>query len=350
MRDNKGTDYDSAKTVSRVVAGTVLFAIAKGVAPRRLRAATGLTVTDLLSQDGWRPQETLPAVWTLIAEHDPGRAVALEMAAVAPLDFFGPLSGAMRLAPTLRAALELALEYHGVMSELAELALVEDGCEARLQVHHPTDTLDLGHTAEAVIGIGARLCGELCADRWPLRRVEFTHAAHGPRAEYEAFFRVPVCFERERNTMVFERALLDRPSEPEQPALQAFLRAHLDTLHQQLADVRRDLALDGVREAIADGAAAGEYGAEHLARRLGMSVRSLQRRLEERGVSVQALLDEARTAAALELLADERLSIDEIAERVGYASARSFRRAFKRWTGETPAAARGRRRDDPGTT
>jgi AraC-like DNA-binding protein len=77
---------------------------------------------------------------------------------------------------------------------------------------------------------------------------------------------------------------------------------------------------------------------------LHMSERSLQRRLADEGVSFDALLDELRRELALRYLADEKVAIAEIAYLLGYSEPSAFHRAFKRWTGTTPAEARQQRR------
>jgi AraC-like DNA-binding protein len=73
---------------------------------------------------------------------------------------------------------------------------------------------------------------------------------------------------------------------------------------------------------------------------VGMSVRTLQRRLAEMGVSYSDLVDEVRLASALTLIDDRSIKLSEIARKLGYADAANFDRAFKRWTGLSPSQAR----------
>jgi AraC-like DNA-binding protein len=94
-----------------------------------------------------------------------------------------------------------------------------------------------------------------------------------------------------------------------------------------LVDVRRALAVRLPR---------GEAEIEVVARDLGMSTRTLQRRLSAFGVSYQELLDVGRRASAEKCIADSSLSIGEIAYLVGYSEPAAFHRAFRRWTGSTP--------------
>ncbi|MDR3448584.1 MAG: AraC family transcriptional regulator [Alphaproteobacteria bacterium] len=74
-----------------------------------------------------------------------------------------------------------------------------------------------------------------------------------------------------------------------------------------------------------------------LAERLNLSARTLRRRLAELGFNCQDVIEDSRNRLAKELLGNTRLRIDDIAERVGYSDASSFRKAFKRWTNTTPA-------------
>ncbi len=77
-----------------------------------------------------------------------------------------------------------------------------------------------------------------------------------------------------------------------------------------------------------------------LARTLGVSARSLQRRLKSEGTSHRMLLARARARAAQSLLVSSELTIDAVAKRVGFSERRAFERAFRRWTGRTPASFR----------
>lgn len=79
---------------------------------------------------------------------------------------------------------------------------------------------------------------------------------------------------------------------------------------------------------------------DEIARRLGMSVRSLHRRLAKDGMTFQNLTETTRRELAEGLLRDERSSLSEIAFLTGFSEQSSFNRAFKRWVGHTPATYR----------
>ena len=99
--------------------------------------------------------------------------------------------------------------------------------------------------------------------------------------------------------------------------------AHLDTV-RQLRDLIRDV-LPHERPTV-----------ERLARRLNMSVRTLQRRTRDVGLTFEALLDEARRQSALGLIESGENTVTETAYQLGYSDPAHFTRAFRRWTGIAP--------------
>lgn len=77
-----------------------------------------------------------------------------------------------------------------------------------------------------------------------------------------------------------------------------------------------------------------------IARELGLSKRSLYRRLQEENATFQGLLDDVRASVAIQFLSSTSLPVEEVAHRVGFADPSNFRKAFRRWTGVTPRSYR----------
>jgi AraC-like DNA-binding protein len=77
-----------------------------------------------------------------------------------------------------------------------------------------------------------------------------------------------------------------------------------------------------------------------VARELGMSMRSFTRNLAEEGTTFGEILDDLRNRLALRYLADQRISLQQIAWLLGYSEVGAFNHAFKRWTGTSPGRAR----------
>ena len=104
-----------------------------------------------------------------------------------------------------------------------------------------------------------------------------------------------------------------------------------------------DLSLpDRVREIVRQDLTSGKLTTDSLARRLGMSSRTLHRRLVAQKVTYRGILDEVRRKIALRCLQDPKLSIREVGELLGFTTSPAFHRAFRRWTGTTASSFRSR--------
>lgn len=92
---------------------------------------------------------------------------------------------------------------------------------------------------------------------------------------------------------------------------------------------------------------AGQIGRDAVARRMALSVRSMQRILSVEGSSFQDILEKVRREKAMEMLSDGSLQIADIATRLGYADPSNFSKAFKRWTGQVPTSLRNGAQSEP---
>ena len=332
-----------AGTRSGFVAAVMLFGLAKGVPRDAMEAATGLGLADLVDPDRRLPDAVLGAAWTALAARFPDHPIALDFADAAPSSAFGTVAQAVQFAPTHLAALETVARYHKVLSGGLWLGLETAGDTVAMVFEHSQDTVDQGVGSEAALGIAARMSREVLGLEDAIARIEFAHPLrYASDAPFHAWFGVPVLFDAPRNAVVFHAQRLSAPPSPPDPDLSRYIAAHLDQVRDPLLAQIADAPLDRVRQAIAELARKSCFGADDVAQALGMSVRTLQRYTRKHGASLRDLLDEAREASARRLLADDRLSVDEVAFLVGYSDDRAFRRAFQRWTGQSPAQFRQR--------
>lgn len=175
-----------------------------------------------------------------------------------------------------------------------------------------------------------------------LRAVDFINPPPPDIAPYEAFFGCPIRFGEARTRLSFPVALLAEPMARHDPVLADLLAAQVDAQLTALpaeADI-----VQRVRRALAHRLSEGTPGLDAVAADLGLSARSLSRRLEEAGLGFRALWDDTRLHLARTYLRDPRLTLAEIAQLLGYSEQSAFTRAFRRWTGEGPKAWRRRNR------
>ncbi|MCB9549593.1 MAG: AraC family transcriptional regulator ligand-binding domain-containing protein [Myxococcales bacterium] len=316
---------------------SILFAIARGVPPASITAATGLTLAHLADPAVRLPERHMPAIWRLMQAMFPNEPVSLEMAAAAPLSVLGAVAHAAQFAETIRGGVRLFVRYQLLFSPSLRVTLHEGPEETRLAYFHPQDAEDGGHASEVALGLGARFSREVLeADAPLLVGVEFAHTPFAPLEAYRDFFRAPVRFEAPRNTLILRSDRLDGPLPRRNPLMLRHICNHLDLARAALEGVDCHPSVVEVRAAAQANGERYEYSTDALATRLGVGLRSLQRQLQAIGTTAHAVIDEVREANAHQLLRDPRLSLADVAFLLGYATENSFRRAFKRWTGRPP--------------
>jgi AraC-like DNA-binding protein len=173
---------------------------------------------------------------------------------------------------------------------------------------------------------------------FPVRRVTFVHRAPPDVGEHERVFGCPVRFEADGNRLYIDRQAWQTPTAGAQPGVLGLLTEHAELLLQKLP--RGPDLVERTRRVIGERLRGGDSSLESVARELGTSTRSLQRHLGELGYSYQALADEVRAATAHLYLQQPDIAVAEVAYLLGFADQSTFNRAFKRWTGSTPARSR----------
>jgi AraC-like DNA-binding protein len=171
-------------------------------------------------------------------------------------------------------------------------------------------------------------------------RVDFSRAPQD-RSRYEAHFGCPVRFKAPTSALIFRTSDLDRPFVTHNADLLGILMPLLDA---ELADRNDNDVRSQVRAVLQRLLRGRRPDLQDVARQLASSVRTLQRRLGDIGMSFQTLLEEVRLDMARHYLAKSSLELAEIAYLLGYEDGNSFVRAFNRWAGVPPGRWRGAQR------
>lgn len=210
--------------------------------------------------------------------------------------------------------------------------------EAALVLREHEGTHRFPELVEAFFGIVASRC-RAALPTVRFARVEFAHSDATRIAPCERAFGTVVVLGAAEDRLVFPAELLSC----ELSTANRDVSEALEAQYARLAHFDDPVAfVSRARAAVERGLTVGRTDVPSLARALGVSARTLQRRLEHAGSTQKSLLECARHARALELLHDQRLLLAEIAERLGYSDRTAFFRAFRRWTGMTPATYRRR--------
>jgi AraC-like DNA-binding protein len=184
-----------------------------------------------------------------------------------------------------------------------------------------------------ILSIGRRGVGANIA---PLR-VELTRDPEHQEM-LESFYRCRINFRADRNALVFRSTDLDRSFVTHNADLVALISPQLDA---ELDEYRSSRTITEQAKSVMKRLLAGQRPSiDEVARQMGLSSRTLQRRLTEKGVRFQQLLEDARRELARYYLSDSRLELNDAAYLLGFEDPNSFFRAFQRWEGTTPARYR----------
>lgn len=245
-------------------------------------------------------------------------------------------------ADTFGEALQLLLRYIRILNEAADFTLETRGQLAILELHSKVPL----PRAAADFQMGAIV---VAARAW-LRMtdsflVSFAHDRPKQAAAYSALLGpIPVRFGKRCDSLRFDSALLSQPLRTAAPALKKVLLCHAESTAASLVTSHR--LAPNVRSLLHSLLPSGAADMDRVACELGVSRRTLTRRLQGEGVGFGELLENTRHLLALHYLGQTSLIAQEIAPLLGYSSAASFSRAFARWQGTNPIEYRLRYRKE----
>ncbi len=215
---------------------------------------------------------------------------------------------------------ETRLETAGHLAILS-YGTLQPGTEAATQI------------ADGAIGIMYNIMRSLGGPGWKPLEIRFSHRKPDDVQPYRNFFHAPLVFNADRNAVVFAGDWLSHPMPLADPELHRLLMKQIAAIESRYAD---DFPAQ-VRSVLWPALLTGQARLDRIAALFSMHSRTLSRRLNDFGTSFQALLDEGRFEIARQMLEDPRMGVNQIAMTLDYADASAFTRAFRRWSGTTPA-------------
>jgi AraC-like DNA-binding protein len=243
--------------------------------------------------------------------------------------------------PDLGTALRSLVRYLHLHVRGAAPSLAVNGGAAVLSydIHQPQveATDQIGDGAVAVM---FNIMRTLCGPGWKPTEVLFAHRKPEDVGPFRRFFRAPLRFDAEQNALVFPAAWLEHRLSGADPELRRMLQKQIDALD---ARHREDFP-EQVRNVLRSALLTGHAKANQVATLFSMHSRTLSRRLSAFSTNFQALVDEGRFEIARQMLEDSAMEVSQIAASLDYADASAFTRAFRRWSGTTPALWRTKRR------
>lgn len=330
------TDMTStqATTIATWAAAIAAMLQARGVDPAPAFEAAGLDLALTFEPEARLPITGMSRLWQEARRLTRDEAVGLEVAAHVTPAALHRLGDALLASDSLLDAAYRIERWGRLVSDAGRTEVVEHSDSVDLVVREAEgvgladEALDA--TASTLVQFSRMLTGS-----WQSTPIQVSLRRPRPaRPErFRRFFRCPVLFARTEVVIRMDRSLAEQPlpaaNRERALAHEAVIEECLarmddgDLLHQVRCEMIRRLALE-------------EPLIEDVAPGLGLSVRTLQRRLAQRGTHYAALLDDARRQLAEAYLSRWSGSLADIAGRLGFADAANFSRAFRRWKGMTP--------------
>jgi AraC-like DNA-binding protein len=304
-------------------------------------SSAGLSVADIDDPTNRLPVPAQIKVLELAARELQDEFLGFHLARSFDLREIGLVYYIMASSEQLSDALRKAKRYSVVTNEGVRLDFRLNSTATIALDYVKVDRRSDRHQIEFWMVALMRICREVTDTRLAPLQLKLKHFRIGTPAEFKSFFGNDVEFDADADEIIFSAPSASLPITGRDLYLNKLLRQYADEAlaHRPgpRAGIRKDVEAIISQVLPHDGASVSE-----VARQLGMSSRTLSRKLSEQGATYSEILDELRAALAQGYLSDCDLPVSEIAWLLGYREVSSLTHAFNRWTGMTPRQFRTR--------
>ena len=305
-----------------------------GITREKFLESAEFDVRRLEQSDGRASSQEYQALQELALDLSGDAALGLHMGEFASATTYSLAAHLVGHAITLRDGIETLIKFHGLLMDRRMWQLLEAGATATLVYQVPESSARCKRfNAEMTMTGFLRMVRHFVRDARP-ESVTFEHPAPAYASEYRRIFEGAERFDHPFTGLVFDRELLGASQLHSDADFHGALKEQAE---KRLSRMTHRLSFtERVRDYLLERATPDRRDMDAAARALGISSRSLRRRLAEEGSSYSAIVEEALAIMAKRLLSDEESSIEAIAYTMGFSDPSAFYRAFKRWTGTTP--------------
>lgn len=313
----------------------------QGVDVAALVAAAEVSLEGLDRQDSRLPLAAFNRLLDQVALALQDPAVGLRLGSWIDSSRMGVIGHIVFNNRTLQQALEQYERLSSLVNEGVVVRFEVEADEAILHYACPDAACYHPINLERMLAQAVTRARRFVSERIFLRQVSFAHAPRAPLEHYTALFQCPVQFSAPTCRLSFDSSFLGFELPHRNPFLHQALSRHVESLMKKL-EARRKVSTR-VRRLLDRQLSRGAADAVQIAEQMAMSRQTLYRRLKQENVSFHSLVEEVRQQKALRYLQSGRYSMSEIAFLLGFSEQSAFSRAFKRWTGRTPADYRRQR-------
>jgi AraC-like DNA-binding protein len=290
------------------------------------------------------PEQVVPARPVIRLLEDSAAAsgcltFGLRMAELRGLADLGMVSLLIAHQSTLRDALSVMIQFRNRINSTLAASFEEFEGMVLLRQHFALNPpIPSRQADDLALGVLDQMCRSVLGADWQPIAISLPYEPPPPseRPVYQRLFSCPIEFNSEYEGILLNRADLDRQNPRSDPAL----ALHARNLVNAMIDPGERSIVQEVEQAIQLLMPAGRASIASVADSLGLTVRTLQRRLEEDGIQFSDLLDRVRVREVTRLFAQRRIRLTDVADQLGYSSLSAFSNWYRGRFGETPSEAR----------
>jgi AraC-like DNA-binding protein len=265
--------------------------------------------------------------------------IPLRAGAAMRCDDYGAFGLAFKSATSLHGSYRRAERYARVLTSVANYEIEMTGRGGLMHLYRDGQrSLGMRLSNEATIASITSISREVSTGEFYPKAVYFKHPEPPTSEHHKSYFGCPVHFNSDKDALLVSREILKTPNRLGDESISKFFDNHLES---EILELKKNESLDQVIcKKISRSLSEGVPTLADMARHLGMSSRSLQRKLADQNLTYRILVEKSRRLLARKLLRQTDYSLAEVAFMTGFSEQSAFTRAFKRWDGETPRSYR----------
>lgn len=264
---------------------------------------------------------------------------AVRVGGAMEMDDYGVLGLSWKTCSKAREIFERSERYFALLTNTYVFKVVDEAKDTRIYLHRDHYRRGVALSNEATFSATVKVLKAMTQKDINPIRVSFRHDPHEDLSTHLAYFQCPVLYKQESNFIAYNTADLNQPTAKADISINKFL---LDRIEEEAKGIQinSNELLEEVKTLIMDALPSGIPTKTDVGRFLGMSSRTLTRRLSETGLTFREIIVNTQQEISTQLLKNSSQTVSEIAFQAGFSEQSAFNRAFKRWTGKSPVAFR----------
>jgi AraC-like DNA-binding protein len=314
------------------------YAEQHGLNRDELMREASLTTADLADPDSRIPVNSMYKLWQAVIARDADPALGLKLGQTVTAKRLGLVGYVMNFSNDLLDALSNLSRYGRLISDVVQFRITRSGDSFSVRLGLHPYMIALRQPIDSGLAIVLNVAREITQSDFAPQQVRLPSPPPDSVEPYRAVFGRSVAFDSPEAEMILTTRQMAIPIVARDEALSDYLDELAESKLKALGELDSDFT-DRVRRGIWTTLQNGKPSLYRTAASLGMSPRTLQRRLGQHGTSFSIVLEHLRRELSQELRENKGLAASEAAFLLGYSEPSAYQRAVRRWRGDDEKAS-----------